>query len=109
MRFQHDWGPSASPPRKAPQSCSPLGYPGWREDLVWIPTLGGTGGFAPSAPPRWPIFVKRVTQMSWPRFVYIFGNCCGKEKNKPFEVLSNLAICAFEGRVGPRKVGLQTG
>lgn len=33
-------------------------------------------------PPRWRIFIKRVTQMSWPRFVYILGNCCGKGKKK---------------------------
>lgn len=84
--------------------------PGRREDLPAVPTPGGS---SPSAPPRRRIFTKRVTQMSWPRFVYILGNCCGKGKKKknltPFDILSNIGICAFDRPVGPRKLGLRTG
>lgn len=76
-----------------------------------VPTRGQTARSAPSAPPRWPIFIKRVTQMPWPRFVYVLGNCCGKEekqnKNHP-SICCQVAISAFEGVGGGRKGGFRT-
>lgn len=36
------------------------------------------------------------------------GTVLEKKKTKPFDMMSNMAICAFEARVGPRKLGLRT-
>lgn len=62
------------------------------------------GGGRTSTRPQ--IFIKRVTQMPWPRFVYVLGNCCGKENKNHPSICCQVAISAWEGVGGRRKGGL---
>lgn len=94
------WGGSGPLPRRREVA------PGRREDLPAVPT---PGGFSPSAPPRRRIFTKRVTQMSWPRFVYILGNCCGKGKKKPNSLRHTVKYrnLRFRQASGAKEAGLE--
>lgn len=55
----------------------------------------------PQPRPAGAFSFKRATQMSWPRFVYILGNCC--EWEKKFYILSNVAVCSLEGGWGQER------
>jgi hypothetical protein len=53
-------------------------------------------------------FIKRVTQMSQPRFVYILGNCCGrKKKKKPLYAVKHSNVVNFRGAEEAEKIGLR--